>query len=217
MIHGSSSSALQRSRSSGSLASDLSYTTARSQVSPSPLSTGRRSSAASTFSTPSAASRPSAGSRSAAPHLAIEMAGAPTMSASDRLEVSKVRDRLAVQIGALAQSLRADARAGMLIVPAAFAAPPGLVAKLKAVQNDLFVLGSHLATPTGDRGASAIALPPLDTGRRKTRRSLFSAIISWTDAPPSRWRAAGSTISGAKNGFGSIASHSRSAQRLRRA
>ena len=39
-------------------------------------------------------------------------------------------------------------------------APPALAPKLKAVQNDLFVLGSHLATPP--EGAGAVALPPLE-------------------------------------------------------
>src|SRR5688500_8712948 len=41
-------------------------------------------------------------------------------------------------------------------------APPGMGAKLKAVQDDLFVLGSHLACPPDGKGAPAVKLPPLE-------------------------------------------------------
>jgi cob(I)alamin adenosyltransferase len=44
---------------------------------------------------------------------------------------------------------------------AAVAAGPQLAAQLRAVQSDLFVLGSHLASPSNDSGAAA-SLPPLD-------------------------------------------------------
>ena len=43
---------------------------------------------------------------------------------------------------------------------AAVAAPPELVTQLRAVQDDLFVLGSHLAATS--EGKTAIALPRLD-------------------------------------------------------
>ena len=39
--------------------------------------------------------------------------------------------------------------------------PDEVAARLRAVQNDLFVLGSHLASPTEGAG-SPVALPPLD-------------------------------------------------------
>ena len=41
-------------------------------------------------------------------------------------------------------------------------APPALAPLLKSVQNDLFVLGSHLASPPDGKLPSAVALPPLD-------------------------------------------------------
>ena len=41
-------------------------------------------------------------------------------------------------------------------------APPGLAPRLKAVQDDLFVLGSHLACPPDATGAAPASLPPLD-------------------------------------------------------
>jgi cob(I)alamin adenosyltransferase len=41
-------------------------------------------------------------------------------------------------------------------------APHALAPKLKAVQNDLFVLGSHLASPADGGGAAGTALPPLE-------------------------------------------------------
>lgn len=41
-------------------------------------------------------------------------------------------------------------------------APAALAPKLKAVQNDLFVLGSHLASPADERGAPNVHLPRLD-------------------------------------------------------
>ena len=44
---------------------------------------------------------------------------------------------------------------------AAVVAPPALGPKLKAIQDDLFVLGSHLASP-GEPAGSPVALPPLD-------------------------------------------------------
>ena len=44
---------------------------------------------------------------------------------------------------------------------AAVAAGAELAAQLRAVQNDLFVLGSHLASPADDTKAAA-SLPPLD-------------------------------------------------------
>jgi cob(I)alamin adenosyltransferase len=47
---------------------------------------------------------------------------------------------------------------------AAVVAPPALAELLRAVQDDLFVLGSHLAAPVEAGGArpAAVALPPLD-------------------------------------------------------
>ena len=44
---------------------------------------------------------------------------------------------------------------------AAVVAPAELAPRLRAVQNDLFVLGSHLAAPT-EGTPVAVALPPLD-------------------------------------------------------
>ena len=44
---------------------------------------------------------------------------------------------------------------------AAAAAPSSLAAQLRAVQNDLFVIGSHLAAPA-DGAPANVALPPLD-------------------------------------------------------
>src|SRR3954464_13073809 len=44
---------------------------------------------------------------------------------------------------------------------AAGVAPADLAPRLRAVQNDLFVLGSHLAAPT-EGAPVAVALPPLD-------------------------------------------------------
>src|SRR5688500_9875878 len=41
-------------------------------------------------------------------------------------------------------------------------APPGLAPRLKAVQDDLFVLGSHLACPPDATGAAPASLPPLE-------------------------------------------------------
>ena len=43
---------------------------------------------------------------------------------------------------------------------AAVVAPPALAARLRAAQNDLFVLGSHLAVPT--EGKPPVSLPALD-------------------------------------------------------
>ena len=43
---------------------------------------------------------------------------------------------------------------------AAVVAPPPLAARLRAAQNDLFVLGSHLAAPAD--GKVAVSLPPLE-------------------------------------------------------
>jgi cob(I)alamin adenosyltransferase len=44
---------------------------------------------------------------------------------------------------------------------ACVAAPAEVAGRLRSVQNDLFVLGSHLASPTEGPG-SPVALPPLD-------------------------------------------------------
>ena len=41
-------------------------------------------------------------------------------------------------------------------------APAALAPKLKAVQNDLFVIGSHLASPADADRAGNVPLPPLD-------------------------------------------------------
>jgi cob(I)alamin adenosyltransferase len=41
-------------------------------------------------------------------------------------------------------------------------APAALAPKLRAVQNDLFVLGSHLASPADGKAPANLALPPLD-------------------------------------------------------
>ena len=46
---------------------------------------------------------------------------------------------------------------------AAAAAPQSLAAQLRAVQNDLFVIGSHLAAPA-DGAPTNVNLPPLDEG-----------------------------------------------------
>jgi cob(I)alamin adenosyltransferase len=41
-------------------------------------------------------------------------------------------------------------------------APPALAPKLKAVQNDLFILGSHLASPADGKTPANLSLPPLE-------------------------------------------------------
>jgi cob(I)alamin adenosyltransferase len=41
-------------------------------------------------------------------------------------------------------------------------APAALAPKLRAVQNDLFVLGSHLASPSDGKTPTNVSLPPLD-------------------------------------------------------
>src|SRR3954468_3180727 len=41
-------------------------------------------------------------------------------------------------------------------------APAALAPRLKAVQNDLFVLGSHLAAPPDGNAPANVSLPPLD-------------------------------------------------------
>ena len=55
-----------------------------------------------------------------------------------------------------------ELNAAVGITAVAGVAPPALAPKLKAVQNDLFVLGSHLASPADESRAPGVHLPPLD-------------------------------------------------------
>ena len=66
---------------------------------------------------------------------------------------------------------------------AAAVAPPALAAQLRAVQNDLFVLGSHLAVPA-DRSPGAVPLPALDESVTARLESEIDAAEA--DLPPLR-------------------------------
>jgi len=55
-----------------------------------------------------------------------------------------------------------ELNAAIGLAAAAGVAPQALAPKLKAVQNDLFVLGSHLAAPSDGKSPTNVSLPPLD-------------------------------------------------------
>jgi cob(I)alamin adenosyltransferase len=66
---------------------------------------------------------------------------------------------------------------------AAVAAPPALAAQLRAVQNDLFVIGSHLAAPA-DGAPASVPLPPLDEAGAARLETEIDAAEA--DLPPLR-------------------------------
>jgi cob(I)alamin adenosyltransferase len=66
---------------------------------------------------------------------------------------------------------------------AAVAARPELAAPLRAVQNDLFVLGSHLASPADDSKAAS-SLPPLDESAAQRLEAQIDAAEA--ELPPLR-------------------------------
>ena len=63
------------------------------------------------------------------------------------------------------------------------AAPQSMAAQLRAVQNDLFVIGSHLAAPA-DSAPTSVVLPPLDEAAATRLESEIDAAEA--ELPPLR-------------------------------